>query len=289
VGRKIIEISDCFWYFVSSNHPTSNHVNKPNKPSKASAALDFKSAALYALRAVLHNPELNTLKQALDQRMQEAGSFFENEPVVLDASQLAPDANINWADLIRHFQQHRLHPIGVLATNSQLEAAQKAGLPPVDLSNLPQRPPSQPAPVDDVPKVTPQPTTAQTKPVNPTEPQQPALAPAALIIDRQLRSGQRVYARDTDLIVLGVVGQGAEVIADGNIHVYGPLRGKAMAGARGDTSARIFTTELDAELVAIAGIYQVIETQLPDELHKQAACIQLDGDSLEFTRLEAKR
>ncbi|HLS51338.1 MAG TPA: septum site-determining protein MinC [Burkholderiaceae bacterium] len=264
-------------------------MNKPNKPSKASAALDFKSAALYALRAVLHNPELNTLKQALDQRMQEAGSFFENEPVVLDASQLAPDANINWADLIRHFQQHRLHPIGVLATNSQLEAAQKAGLPPVDLSNLPQRPPSQPAPVDDVPKVTPQPTTAQTKPVNPTEPQQPALAPAALIIDRQLRSGQRVYARDTDLIVLGVVGQGAEVIADGNIHVYGPLRGKAMAGARGDTSARIFTTELDAELVAIAGIYQVIETQLPDELHKQAACIQLDGDSLEFTRLEAKR
>src|SRR5690606_18082308 len=83
--------------------------------------------------------------------------------------------------------------------------------------------------------------------------------------------------------VIGVVSQGAEVIADGNIHVYGPLRGKAMAGARGDTSARIFTTQLDPELLAIAGVYRVIETQLDDKLHNKPTIVQLDGDVLRIT------
>src|SRR5690606_7669033 len=108
----------------------------------------------------------------------------------------------------------------------------------------------------------------------------PAVAPAAMVINRQLRSGQRIYARDTDLIVIGVVSQGAEVIADGNIHVYSPLRGKAMAGARGDTSARIFATQLDPELVAIAGVYRVIETMLEPALYNQAAKVQLAGETL---------
>ncbi|HLU14436.1 MAG TPA: septum site-determining protein MinC, partial [Burkholderiaceae bacterium] len=113
----------------------------------------------------------------------------------------------------------------------------------------------------------------------------PAVAPAALVINRQLRSGQRIYARDTDLIVIGMVSQGAEVIADGNVHVYGPLRGKAMAGARGDATARIFTTQLDPELVAIAGVYRVIETRLDDSLLNQPTVIQRDGDSLQMVAL----
>ena len=87
-----------------------------------------------------------------------------------------------------------------------------------------------------------------------------------MVVRGPLRSGQRVYARNGDLIVIGVVSRGAEVIADGNIHVYGPLRGKAMAGARGDTEARIFTTGLDAELVAVAGVYRVIDAKLPDDV-----------------------
>jgi septum site-determining protein MinC len=106
-----------------------------------------------------------------------------------------------------------------------------------------------------------------------------------MVINRPLRSGQRIYARNTDLIVIGVVSQGAEVIADGNIHVYGPLRGKAMAGARGDTSARIFTTQLDPELLAIAGVYRVIETQLDDTLRNQPTIVHLDEDTLRITAL----
>lgn len=86
-------------------------------------------------------------------------------------------------------------------------------------------------------------------------------------------------------MIIGVVGQGAEVIADGNIHVYGPLRGKAMAGARGDTTARIFTTELDPELIAIAGVYRVIEEELEPSLHKKATVIQLEDDNLNIRAL----
>ncbi|OXC88342.1 septum site-determining protein MinC, partial [Achromobacter sp. KAs 3-5] len=110
---------------------------------------------------------------------------------------------------------------------------------------------------------------------------------SALVITRPLRSGQRVYARHTDLVVIGMVSQGAEVIADGNVHVYGPLRGKAMAGARGDTSARIFTTHLDAELLAVAGVYRVVEDKLDRTLQNQPALVRLDGDTLRIEALKA--
>ncbi|WP_368929280.1 septum site-determining protein MinC, partial [Alcaligenes faecalis] len=106
-------------------------------------------------------------------------------------------------------------------------------------------------------------------------------------INRQLRSGQRIYARHTDLIVIGAVSQGAEVVADGNIHVYGPLRGKAMAGARGDAKARIFTTELDPELIAIAGVYRIIETRLDAQLRNKPVVVTLEDDTLRFDPLSS--
>ena len=110
-----------------------------------------------------------------------------------------------------------------------------------------------------------------------------SVAPAPLppmIVDRPLRSGQQVYARGTDLIVLGLVSHGAEVIADGHIHVYAPLRGRAIAGARGDASARIFATCLEAQLVSIAGTYRTSETQLPDTVLARPAQVRLDGERL---------
>ncbi|MGB6218457.1 MAG: septum site-determining protein MinC, partial [Castellaniella sp.] len=107
-----------------------------------------------------------------------------------------------------------------------------------------------------------------------------------LVIRHPLRSGQRIYARGGDLIVMGMVSQGAEVIADGHIHVYGPLRGKAMAGARGNTRAMILTTQLDPELLAIAGVYRVVETRLPETLHNRPAQIELDGDTLRIRALQ---
>ena len=105
-------------------------------------------------------------------------------------------------------------------------------------------------------------------------------ANGTLVIDKPLRSGQQVYARGGDVIVTALVSFGAEVIADGNVHVYAPLRGKAIAGARGDTSARIFTTCMEAQLVAIAGIYRTAEVALPTEIAGKPARISLDGKKI---------
>ena len=108
----------------------------------------------------------------------------------------------------------------------------------------------------------------------------PAAAVPTMVIDKPLRSGQRVYARGGDLVVLAVVSFGAEVIADGNIHVYAPLRGRAIAGARGNTEARIFSTCLEAQLVSIAGIYRTTETPLPASVLGQPAQVWLEGEKI---------
>ncbi|NYT76385.1 septum site-determining protein MinC [Alcaligenaceae bacterium] len=279
-------------------------MSESTRKRKGQPALDFKSATLYAVRVVLNSHDTDTLVEALDRRMRDAGTFFEHEPVVIDST--AVEQRLNWSALLQALQSHNLHAVGVVATGDNLEAAQQAGLTVVDLANPVPRPASTPAPDSEVPVVAP-PSAGQNKPKqaapkkpvsgpeasvspaaddapgdSPTESLQhtslPEIAPAAMVINRPLRSGQRIYARNTDLIVIGVVSQGAEVIADGNIHVYGPLRGKAMAGARGDTRARIFTTQLDPELLAIAGVYRVIETRLDDTLKNQPAIIQLDED-----------
>ena len=306
-----------------------------------SLALDFKSATLYAIRVVLHSADPERLNAALAKRMADAGSFFENEPVVIDASRV--EEKIDWTALVAALRGHNLPPIGVVAEGANLQAAREAGLTPVELST----PAARPAPVVDtappndvatpVPSVpaaaveiapAPTDTSAQTAPAaasdaaaqdkpaadeaadaqaatpapdadplparaasSTTSASSPtAAAPhssSALVITRPLRSGQRVYARHTDLVVIGMVSQGAEVIADGNVHVYGPLRGKAMAGARGDTSARIFTTHLDADLLAVAGVYRVVEDKLDRTLQNQPALVRLDGDTLRIEALKA--
>ena len=108
----------------------------------------------------------------------------------------------------------------------------------------------------------------------------PVAAPATLVVDKPLRSGQRVYAKGADLVVLALVSFGAEVIADGNIHVYAPLRGRAIAGAKGNVDARIFTTCMEPQLVSIAGVYRTTETELPADVLGKPAQVRLDGERL---------
>jgi septum site-determining protein MinC len=276
------------------------------------SALDFKSATLYAIRVVLQHADTKALIKALKKRMADAGAFYENEPVVIDAGSV--DEIVDWAPLLKAFADHRLPVIGVVAQGDNLAAAKACGLTAVDLSTSPVRNASDtqtaasvaepvtanvpaPAAADETASAA-QPAAAaggadqaaatsgvKTATSATTNTDAPAAAPT-MVVRGPLRSGQRVYARQSDLIVMGVVSRGAEVIADGNIHVYGPLRGKAMAGARGDTAARIFTTALDAELVAVAGIYRVIDSKLPPELHQRPAVIQLQKDALHLTPLE---
>ena len=111
--------------------------------------------------------------------------------------------------------------------------------------------------------------------------------PGTMVIDKPLRSGQKVYARGSDLVILAMVNQGAEVVADGNIHVYAPLRGKAMAGARGNTNARIFSLCMQPELISIAGVYRTSENQLPAGVHGKAAQVRLSSDGQEKLLVEA--
>ena len=272
----------------------------------APAALEFKSATLYALRAVLHSQDTDTIIASLAQRMADAGSFFAGEAVVIDATLLeaAPD----WNELLEAFSSHQLPVIGVVAGTEIAQSALEYGLAHVELSAATSRTTRAPQsavevsePVQD-PTPIPKANTQAAEPVaqaatqTPMEPVAETAATTAatppatngaptLVIEGPLRSGQRVYARDADLIVMGVVSQGAEVIADGNIHVYGPLRGKAMAGARGDAQARIFTTRLDAELVAVAGVYRVIDATLPANLNRKPAMVFLKDQALRLEPL----
>ena len=112
----------------------------------------------------------------------------------------------------------------------------------------------------------------------------PVASLAPMVIDKPLRSGQQVYATGRDLIVLAMVNAGAEVIADGHIHIYAALRGKAIAGARGNTQARIFAQVMEPELISIAGIYRTSENPLPKEVSGKSAQVSLlsgpDGDKL---------
>ncbi len=276
------------------------------------SALDFKSATLYAIRVVLQHADTKALIKALKKRMADAGAFYENEPVVIDAGSV--DEVVDWAPLLKAFADHRLPVIGVVAQGENLAAAKACGLAAVDLSTSPVRnaldtqtaasvaepvtanvpapaaadgaaSAAQPAEAGGAAQAAATTSGMKTATSATTNTDVPAAAPT-MVVRGPLRSGQRVYARQSDLIVMGVVSRGAEVIADGNIHVYGPLRGKAMAGARGDTAARIFTTTLDAELVAVAGIYRVIDSKLPAELHQRPAVIQLQKDALHLTPLE---
>ncbi len=262
------------------------------------SALDFKSATLYAIRVVLQHAVTADLIKALEKRMADAGAFFENEPVVIDASRVVDP--VDWTALIKAMRDHRLPVIGVVAQGDNLVAAQACGLTLVDLSASPTRNASdaktaaavaEPAssvvltPIAKKPTATQIKTAASKAQSEAAVPDTPLAAPT-MVVRGPLRSGQRIYARNSDLIVMGVVSQGAEVIADGNIHIYGPLRGKAMAGAHGDAAARIFTTGLDAELVAIAGVYRVIDAKLPADLHQQPAMISLDKDALRMSPLD---
>ena len=228
----------------------------------ASPPFELKSAALTLVAVLLKTTDLALLAQALEARFADAPGLFDQDPVAIDLSFVREaDASIDFDALIALLRAHKMLPIAVKAGSAlQMEAALAAGLTEAQ-GNAPAArasEPAAPAPVLEV----------------------PAPARATLIVDKPLRSGQRVYAKGADLIVLAVVSFGAEVIADGNIHVYAPLRGRALAGALGDTAARIFTTCMEPQLLSIAGIYRTTETELPASVLGKPAQVRLVGEQL---------
>jgi len=204
--------------------------------------------------------------------------FFQNAPVVLDLKGADGFTGAaEFAEARELLREHTLALVGVQnAEPAQIAAAAAAGLASFAPSaTAPSRRTTRPASSTTS-------TPAAAAPPSEAPPPEPARV-AARLVTAPVRSGTQIYARGTDLIVTAAVSPGAELVADGNIHVYGPLRGRALAGASGDTGARIFCSRLEAELVSIAGRYLVSE-QLPPEHHGFAVQIALSDDELTVTR-----
>lgn len=236
------------------------------------AVFDLKNTSLPLVSVVLRSPDLTLLGQELHKRLRETPNFFNHDPVVIDLSALrvAPAA-LDFAALVALLRQYRMQPVAVAgATPEQMVAALAVGL-----SEAPEPVPPPPPRVETVVKEV----------VREVVREVPAGAPT-MLLDRPLRSGQQVYAKGGDLIVLAPVNIGAEVIADGHVHVYAPLRGKAIAGARGNADARILTTCLEPELIAIAGVYRTTENPIPPELKGKPAQVRLVGDKLVMEALK---
>jgi septum site-determining protein MinC len=234
----------------------------------------LKSASLPLISVVLKTPNLAVLSQELQARFGETPDFFDEDPAVIVLTQIAQDPTpLSFSVLLTLLKHYRLRPFGIHGGS----LAHKETAAAVGLMDLPEISSSAVA----VPGEAPAPAPAAPAPVAapaPTEPGAPANG--TMVIDRPLRSGQQVYARGCDLIVLQAVNFGAEIIADGNIHVYAPLRGRAIAGARGNTDARIFSTCMEAQLISIAGIYRTSEVALPADVLGKPAQVRLVGESL---------
>lgn len=243
---------------------------------------EIKSANFPLVALLLKSTDLAAVSRELTQRFGDIPDFFDQDPLVIDLSPLqsagqADRGEIDFPALLDLLSSYRLVPIAVKGGNTaQMAAAQQAGLLPAPDAHL----------------LTPRPASAEQPAQQLQQLQQPMVHAAplgALVIDKPLRSGQQVYARGRDLVVLAMVNAGAEVIADGHIHVYAPLRGRAIAGARGNTEARIFALALEAELLSIAGIYRTSENPLPPEVAGHPTQVRLvdgpDGEKLVMTAM----
>ncbi len=232
--------------------------------------IQFKGTSLKIIQALLRSSDPAVLHAALAELTGNAPDFFENDLAVLDftpAEELP--ASADWSAIRALLQGSGLNAVATRGLPAGLAAeAAAAGLPPLPAGALgrPGKAVTEQAPA--------------AAPVVPAPPQviEVPVAARTAILDKPLRSGQRFYARGSDLVVTAMVSAGAEVIADGNIHVYAPLRGRALAGAAGDKEARIFTTCLEAELVSVAGIYRTFEGGVPADLAQKPATVGLTAD-----------
>lgn len=214
---------------------------------------------------VLHLFQLDrtAIERHLVEKIKQAPSFFNNTPVVIDLEGMAEPPNgidgVDFNGLYELLRRHGMAPVGIRNGSPELQAiARQAGLPVLpdnrsaNTAKKPER--TEPAPIRN------------------------------RLIHHPVRSGQQLYAADGDLIVLGTVSAGAELIADGNIHIYGALRGRALAGVKGDVETWIFCQSLEAELISIAGRYRISE-QIDSTDRGKAVQIHLEDDRLVIEHL----
>jgi septum site-determining protein MinC len=238
---------------------------------------ELRSGSVDTLLFVVKTPDLDALRTELTRRFEATPEFFAGDVVAIDVRRLAEQERVCLADLEALLKSVRMRPIGVVALPSQawaMQWANEGGLPILEARDRR----GAPKPSADEAKPNTE-AAAVIEAAVAKEPPPATLPQPATIIDRPLRSGQQVYAKG-DLIVLGLVSYGAEVIAEGNIHIYAPLRGRALAGVHGNLDARIFCTCLEPELISIAGIYRTTENPLPADVASKAVQIWLQEEKL---------
>ena len=247
------------------------------------SALEIKIATVVAVAATLNAADPAILDAALGDMTAGDEAFFDREFAVFDVAPLVTQAGaeaIDWAALIALFRRYSLNPVAVRNASPGMLAGILASGLSIDSSVVRPR-------MVEAPPVPPKPAPAPPLPNPPAQPSSAAVSAFAMVVDVPVRAGQRIYARGTDLIVTAAVNNGAELIADGSIHVYAPLRGRALAGASGNASARIFAMSMEAELVSIAGVYRTFDDGFPDGVAHQSVQIRLAGDRLDLIALHA--
>ena len=254
--------------------------------SSRSSPLSFeiKSATLPLVSVLIKSLDIATLSADMHSRFGDNPDFFDNDAVLIDVHGAEGSLDLN--GLLQLLRRYRLNPVALRAGNPSHEAA--AALAGLFVSSEARVLPSvNDAPTEVVREIVREVETVVQEVIREVEVvrEVAGAGQSALVVDKPLRSGQQVYARGRDLVVLAMVNPGAEVMADGHIHVYAPLRGKAIAGAKGDTSARIFAASLEAELVSIAGVYRTSDTPLPKEVAGKAAQVWLADDKLSMRAL----
>ncbi len=238
----------------------------------------LKGSALTVVVLAIVRYESKTLLAELKEKIDQAPQFFVNSPVLINLDRLEnPEAIKNAKDLLGICRELNLQPLGFSGVPEVLLASvEKTGLavlptPSERALKLPK--------ADLAPRASEAVVERVVETVVETVIEERLVQRQSKVITRPVRSGQQIYAEGADLIVMAQVSEGAEVLADGHIHIYGSLRGRALAGVRGDESARIFCQQLEAELVSIAGNF-LLQDSLPKALHKKPAQISLNGDKV---------
>jgi len=229
----------------------------------AQGAFELKFGQVGVANLALRSDDATLIRDELLQKIAAAPALFTGAPVVIDLSRLPELPPVDRArNLIETVWRAGMMPVGLAyGTTDNAQLAQMLNLPLFAKFR----------------------TAAAGSQAAPAAPA-PAAASSAMHHGKAVRSGQQVYARGRDLVLVAAVGSGAEVIADGSIHIYGRLGGRALAGAQGDISARIYCQDFQAELVSIAGHYRVLD-EVPEELRGKSVQARLDGERLVLERL----
>lgn len=210
--------------------------------------------------------DLDKIDRELKLLVHRTPKFFEHAPIVIDLQKMEQhDESIDFDTLASHLRKHQLIPVGVRGgTQTQNDEAKTAGLAVLSLAKT-----------EEPQLATRQKESADSK--KSKDKKDKSAEQVSIVVTKPVRSGQQIYAKNTDLIVVAPVSQGAELLADGNIHIYGPLRGRALAGISGNTQARIFCHSMEAELVSIAGHYVVNDALIKQHRNIPQQIYLVDG------------